>query len=355
MPKTITRLLPILPFLLLTPTLYAHGLSEADKLSMINGDLPAYIKLGATHMLTGYDHLLFLFGVIFFLTRFSDILKFITAFTIGHSITLIFATFLQITANYYLIDAVIALTVIYKGFDNLDGFQKFLKTKSPNLIALVFVFGLIHGFGLSTRLQQLPLGDSGLLLKIISFNLGVEVGQILALTAMLVVLTTWRHTQSFKRFSNAANVSLIIAGCLLFLMQIHGYSHQTFPQDFNTPTNPALAQQSTNTTDAWQDTATITVPAKKGLEYKFHLAKNASLQYTWKTDGPTLYYDFHGEPTGDKTGYFESYEEANESTSAGNLTAPFDGSHGWYFKNNTTEEATITLKTKGAYKILGLQ
>jgi hypothetical protein len=116
-------------------------------------------------MITGYDHLLFLFGVMFFLTRFSAIIKFVTAFTAGHTITLIAATFVGIQANYFLVDAVIACTVIYKGFDNLDGFRKYLNVNSPNLLTAVFVFGLIHGFGLSTRLQQLPILGDGFLLR----------------------------------------------------------------------------------------------------------------------------------------------------------------------------------------------
>ena len=115
-------------------------------------------------MVTGYDHILFLVGVIFFLTKLPDIIKFVTAFTIGHSITLIFATFYKITANYYLIDAVIAFSVIYKGFENLDGFKKVFFRNAPNLILMVFLFGLIHGFGLSTRLQQLHLNEDSLLL-----------------------------------------------------------------------------------------------------------------------------------------------------------------------------------------------
>jgi hypothetical protein len=210
---------------------FAHGISDADKQAMLDGGYMKYVGLGASHMVTGYDHLLFLFGVIFFLTKFTDIVKFITAFTIGHSITLIFATFMQITANYYLVDAVIALTVFYKGFDNVGGFKKYLDMESPNIIKLVFVFGLIHGFGLSTRLQQLPLGDSGLLMRILSFNVGVELGQIAALTIMLAFLITWRESASFKRFSNAANSGIMAAGVLLFLMQMHGYNHQIFADD----------------------------------------------------------------------------------------------------------------------------
>ena len=99
---------------------------------------------------------------------------------------------------------------------------------SPRLLPLVFLFGLIHGFGLSTRLQQLPLGSNGLLLKIISFNIGVEIGQILALSVMLLVLLGWRQSTAFTRFNVASNVGLMIAGIFLFLMQMHGYSHAVF-------------------------------------------------------------------------------------------------------------------------------
>lgn len=213
-------------------TASAHGMSADDQARILNAGYLEYIRLGATHMLSGYDHLLFLFGVMFFLTRFSEIIKFITAFTVGHSITLVFATLFGITANYYLIDAVIALTVCYKAFDNLGGFQKHLQMKSPNLTWMVFSFGLIHGFGLSTRLQQLPLGDDGLVLKILSFNVGVELGQIVALSIMLVVLMVWRKTASFERFSKASNVALMLAGGLLLLMQLHGFQHTQYPDDF---------------------------------------------------------------------------------------------------------------------------
>lgn len=213
-------------------TASAHGMSADDQARILNAGYLEYIRLGATHMLSGYDHLLFLFGVMFFLTRFSEIIKFITAFTVGHSITLVFATLFGITANYYLIDAVIALTVCYKAFDNLGGFQKHLQMKSPNLTWMVFAFGLIHGFGLSTRLQQLPLGDDGLVLKILSFNVGVEVGQIVALSIMLALLMVWRKTASFGRFSKASNVALLLAGGLLLLMQLHGFQHTQYPDDF---------------------------------------------------------------------------------------------------------------------------
>jgi len=209
---------------------FAHGVTDADKLSLVSGGNIDYIYLGAKHMITGYDHLLFLFGVIFFLSKFRDIVKFITAFTIGHSITLIFATFYEITASYYLIDAVIALSVCYKGFENIGGFKKYLKMESPNLQFVVFLFGLIHGFGLSTRLQQLPLGDDGLIWKILSFNVGVELGQIVALSIMLILLVQWRKTESFAKFSMASNRSLILVGLALFVFQMSGYFSSIEPK-----------------------------------------------------------------------------------------------------------------------------
>ena len=213
----------------------AHGMSEADARAMLEGGNLRYLMLGATHMLTGYDHLLFIFGVIFFLTGFHDIVKYITAFTLGHSLTLVFATIYGITANYYLVDAVIALSVCYKGFENLDGFKRFLGRTSPNLLAVIFAFGLVHGFGLATRLQQLPLGEEGLLLRILSFNVGVELGQVAALAIMIVIISGWRRTASFVQFSTVSNTGLLVAGFLLFLMQIHGFQHTTFPDNFGFP------------------------------------------------------------------------------------------------------------------------
>lgn len=229
----------LLALLALVPAAaFAHGISEADRQRMLDGGYLQYVSLGATHMLTGYDHLLFLLGVVFFLKSFKDVAKLVTAFTVGHCITLIFATFYHIEWNYFLVDAVIGLSVIYIGFDNIGGFQKYFDMKSPNLIAAVFGFGLLHGFGLSTRLQQLPLGDdpATMLLRILCFNLGVELGQIAALTVMVGLLALWRHRQSFKRFSFAANLALLYAGGLLVLMQLHGYQHDIDPNGFRFPT-----------------------------------------------------------------------------------------------------------------------
>ncbi|MEY4413140.1 MAG: hypothetical protein RIQ53_433 [Pseudomonadota bacterium] len=225
--------------LLLLPVLgWAHGISAEDRQRMLDGGYLQYVGLGATHMLTGYDHLLFLFGVVFFLSTFRDVAKFVTVFTVGHCITLVFATFFGITWNYFLIDAVIAISVMYKGFDNLGGFQRvFDMPRSPNLLAMVFGFGLLHGFGLSTRLQQLPLGDDpmAMLGRILSFNVGVELGQIAALAAMVAVLAWWRRSPSFAPIARAANLLLVFLGFLLLLMQLHGYLHDSHPDDFRFP------------------------------------------------------------------------------------------------------------------------
>jgi len=201
----------------------AHGVSASDQEILSKGGLLAYIRVGATHMLTGYDHLLFLAGVIFYLDNFRDILKFISVFTLGHCITLIGATYLGIRADEHLIDAVIALSVLYKGFENLGGFKKFFNTDSPNLLLMVFLFGLIHGFGLSTRLQSFDMGQGQFLGKIISFNIGVELGQVLALIPFVFILSLWKSKSSYIPFYKFANWFLVLAGIGLFFFQMYGY------------------------------------------------------------------------------------------------------------------------------------
>jgi hypothetical protein len=222
MPRYIKFTLSFL-FVLFPAFMFAHDVSSGDQEILNNGGLLSYIWVGAKHMLTGYDHLLFLAGVIFFLKGFKDILKFITVFTIGHSIMLIGATYLQIQVNEYIIDAIIALSVFYKGFENLKGFETYFKVKAPSLFIMVLIFGLIHGMGLSTRLQSFDLGTGQFLLKIISFNIGVELGQIIALIPIIFLINIWRKKPSYKAFYKASNVYLLIAGIGLFCYQLVGY------------------------------------------------------------------------------------------------------------------------------------
>lgn len=325
------------------PSALAHGISDSDRQEMIVGGYLQYIELGASHMVTGYDHLLFLLGVVFFLTKFRDIARFVTAFTVGHSITLIFATFMGITANYYLVDAVIALTVVYKGFDNLGGFRKVFGIESPNLVVLVFCFGLIHGFGLSTRLQQLPLGDSGLLGRILSFNLGVELGQIAALSVMLLVLNLWRRSASFLRLSTAVNLGLVLAGCGLLAFQLYGFS---------TDRQGGLVEPGVAVASEWRDVQTITIPSHGSLEYKVTVEEGGIFDYEWQAAGMELYFDFHGEAHDAAPDEFTSFKVATDSGSSGSLTAPFTGRAGWYWRNAGDEAAVITLSMRGEYRLI---
>ena len=208
--------------LLFIPLLgWSHGVPESTINAMADASLIDFIFFGAEHMLTGYDHILFLIGVVFFLTNFLDIFKFITAFTVAHCIVLIFATFYGITANAYLIDAVIAFSVIYKGFENLDGFKKWFSINAPNLVLMVFVFGLIHGFGLSTKLQEVAAATSIhlSLSQILCFNLGVEVGQIAVLIIVFPLLSMVRG----KLFDKVSNWLLVAAGVLLLIYQLNGF------------------------------------------------------------------------------------------------------------------------------------
>ena len=318
----------LLVFSLLSQYVYAHGMSEAEKQAIIAGGNLAYIRLGATHMLSGYDHLAFVFGIVFFLNNFRDIVKYVTAFTLGHSVTLIYATFNSIQLNYFLVDAVVALSVCYIAFANIDGFRKYLNIGPPNMLLMITGLGLIHGFGLSTRLQELPLSEEHLFLNIISFNVGIELGQISALALMLLLIVAWRKSQSFQTFSLLANYGLILAGGLLFLMQMHGYLHASNPEEFAVSAGPAQTagdnariaapeDSATSQPTQRQDSISVTIPARGDKEYKFYLAQGATLEYSWQTDGTELFFDFHGEPEGDTSGYFESFEKSTDSKSNG--------------------------------------
>lgn len=350
-PKLMLLLVGVFIVSLLSQVAYAHGMSEADKQAIVDGGNLLYMWIGATHMLSGYDHLAFVFGIIFFLSNFRDIVKYVSAFTVGHSITLIYATFNGIQLNYFLIDAVIALSVCYIAFANIDGFRKYLNINPPNMMLMIVGLGLIHGFGLSTRLQELPLSADSLLINIISFNVGIELGQITALALMLLLIAAWRKRHSFKAFSLIANYSLILAGGLLFLMQMHDYSHDNIAVASELTQSSKKNASETSQPVSSSDSITVIVPARGDIEYKIILTKGALLQYSWKTDGAELFFDFHGEPKGDTTGYFKSYEKSTMSISTGSLTAPFEGTHGWYWKNNTPSPVRILLEVNGTYQL----
>jgi HupE/UreJ protein len=205
--------------------LEAHGVSGKDAVFLQGLDGQAIgplMYLGAKHMVTGYDHLLFLVGVIFFLYKLKDVLLYVSLFTLGHSLTLLGGVLGGIYANPYLIDAVIGFSVVYKAFENMDGFRRFFGVQ-PNTRAAVLIFGLFHGFGLATKLQEFALSQNGLVANIVSFNVGVEIGQGLALTAILIALTYWRTRSGFMRHAFAANAIVMTGGFLLIGYQLSGY------------------------------------------------------------------------------------------------------------------------------------
>ena len=210
----------------LTPVVAsAHGVAHGDAqyLQTLKGAaVGPLMYLGAKHMVTGYDHLLFLVGVIFFLYRLTDVVQYVSLFTLGHSVTLLSGVLGGIHANPYIIDAVIGLSVVYKAFDNLGGFQRLLGWQ-PNTRAAVLVFGLFHGFGLATKLQEFTLPPASLVTNIVSFNVGVEIGQMLALTAVLVALSYWRHRPGFLRHAFMTNTLLMTGGFILVGFQVSGY------------------------------------------------------------------------------------------------------------------------------------
>ena len=205
--------------------MFAHGVDDATQSFLSSNKGVAFgpfLYIGAKHMITGYDHLLFLVGVIFFLYHTKQILIYVSFFTLGHSLTLLLGVMADINVNAYLIDAIIALSIVYKGFDNLGGFEKFLG-KQPNTKIAVLIFGLFHGFGLATKLQEFEFDQEGLFLNLLGFNLGVEIGQFLALGLVLLILAVWRQYESYLKFSNVTNIALMAAGFLLLSFQLTGY------------------------------------------------------------------------------------------------------------------------------------
>jgi len=201
----------------------AHGISGGDAGFIETNDGVAVVQflyLGAKHMITGYDHILFLFGVIFFLYKMKDVALYVTLFTIGHSLTLLVGVLGGFEANAYAVDAIIGFSIVYKAFDNMGGFKSL--GFEPNQKTAVLIFGLFHGFGLATKLQSFSLSENGLVANILSFNVGVEVGQMLALTFILILMSYWRQTAHFFKHAYVTNAILMVGGFLLVLYQTTG-------------------------------------------------------------------------------------------------------------------------------------
>ena len=216
----------VLPLLLLAGAAFAHTVAEGDQDFVRNTtgvQILPFMYLGAKHMVTGYDHLLFLAGVIFFLHRLKEVALYVTLFAIGHSSTLLLGVLTGLHVNPFVIDAIIGLSVVYKALDNMDAFRTLFGWQ-PNAKLAVLLFGFFHGFGLATKLQDLSLALDGLVPNMLAFNAGVEIGQLLALSAILLVMNYWRRTASFARHAYSANVVLLTAGFVLTGLQLTGFA-----------------------------------------------------------------------------------------------------------------------------------
>ncbi|WP_412063051.1 HupE/UreJ family protein [Rubrivirga sp. IMCC45206] len=216
---------PALAVLLVPGEAFAHGVPEGDAgyIQATSGVLPGpFAYLGAKHMVTGYDHLLFLLGIIFFLYRRKDIALYVSLFAVGHSITLIAGVLTGVSVSAYLIDAIIGLSVAYKALDNLGAFRSWFGVQ-PDARAATLIFGLFHGLGLATKILEFDVAPDGLFANLVAFNVGVEIGQLLALGAILIAMSAWRRTASFSRHAYAANVALMSAGFVLAGYQLAGY------------------------------------------------------------------------------------------------------------------------------------
>ncbi|MDP7437743.1 MAG: HupE/UreJ family protein [Candidatus Marinimicrobia bacterium] len=213
-------------FFIIAPMfLFAHGVPTGDQgyIQEINGvNFIPFMYLGAKHMVTGYDHLLFLVGVIFFLYRLKDIGIYVSLFAVGHSSTLLLGVFADIHINAFIIDAIIGLSVVYKALDNLGAFQQWFGVQ-PNTKISTFIFGLFHGFGLAAKIIEFELDTNGLFTNLIAFNIGVEVGQLLSLSAILILISYWRKRSSFLIYAYSANVILMTMGFMLTGYQLFGF------------------------------------------------------------------------------------------------------------------------------------
>tara|TARA_Y100001960_G_scaffold333783_1_gene440942 strand:+ start:2981 stop:3685 length:705 start_codon:yes stop_codon:yes gene_type:complete len=223
--QKLLRYIAIFAFTIIAPSAFAHGVTAGDKgyIQEVSGVLPIqFIYLGAKHMMTGYDHLLFLFGVIFFLYKLKDIGIYVTLFAIGHIITLLSGVLLEINISAYIIDAIIGFSVVYKALDNMGAFKRWFGYQ-PNTKVATFIFGLFHGFGLATKILEYDISKDGLLANLISFNIGVELGQIMALCVILITISFWRKSNSFTKYAYSTNTFMMFLGFLLMGYQITGY------------------------------------------------------------------------------------------------------------------------------------
>ncbi|MEM6705030.1 MAG: HupE/UreJ family protein [Acidobacteriota bacterium] len=218
-------LLTLLAAILLASPVFGHAVAEGDKgyIQEVSGvKLVPFAYLGAKHMVTGYDHILFLLGVIFFLYKMKEIAIYVSLFAVGHSLTMLGGVLFNFGINSHLIDAIIGASIVYKAYDNLGAYQRWFGVQPDTKVATL-VFGLFHGFGLASKILDYEIAPDGLVPNLLAFNVGVEIGQLLALGGVLVVMGYWRNTKSFLKHAYAVNVAMLAAGFLLIGYQLTGY------------------------------------------------------------------------------------------------------------------------------------
>ena len=219
----------VLVLIALATSAAAHAVTVGDSgyiQEIFGPHIISFIYLGAKHMITGYDHILFLLGVVFFLYHMKDVAIYVSIFAVGHSVTMIVGVWFGWGINAYIIDAIIGLSVVYKALDNLGLYQKWLGFQ-PNTKAATLIFGLFHGTGLASKILEYQLSDDGLFANLLAFNVGVEVGQLLALFVILIVMGYWRARPNFMRQASVANIVMVFLGVLLTYQQIAGYIAST--------------------------------------------------------------------------------------------------------------------------------
>lgn len=318
---------------------FAHGVSLGDKgyiQATLGVRLVPFLYLGAKHMVTGYDHLLFLCGVIFYLYRLRDIATYVSLFAVGHSSTLLLGVLAKISVDPYLIDAIIGFSVAYKALDNVGALKRWLGVQ-PDARAATFVFGLFHGFGLATKLLDFQMDPNGLVANLLAFNVGVELGQLLALTFVLIGISYWRRSASFERGGFAANMVLFAAGLALVGYQVSGYVANR-----SASVVPSVAASRT-------DSITVTIAPEKRVEVKLVMKQGARATFDWATDGEEVGYNVHGEPLNDPTAAADVYDRGTANAKRGEIIAAFDGIHGWAFRNISETPVTIRVHATGQF------
>ncbi|MEY4511469.1 MAG: hypothetical protein RLZZ450_3591 [Pseudomonadota bacterium] len=339
----------LLLFLFVTNTAFAHGVAAGDAELVSHGAgvrAATFLWLGAKHMVTGYDHLLFLAGVVFYLRSLRQVAAYVTLFAVGHSLTLVSFVLLSVRVDPSVVDAVIALSVVYKAVENLGGLPRWVRI-DPR--AAVFAFGLVHGVGLASKLQTLRLARDGLLANLVAFNVGVELGQLVALSALVLALLLWRRRADFVSEAALGNRVLVALGFVLFGAQLSSYLTEpaVLAASNTVATSPTFAHPFR------RDVIDIPLGLGAELEYKLAMAAGDVVVYSWSVVGEgKVYFEFHGESTDAPVPHVESYRtEDGAHASHGSLAATFAGIHGWYLLNDSEAPIVVRLAVAGYYEL----